>query len=135
MQFNLAISQMMIFINNIYKVKQISFEILEGFLILFSLFSPHLAEEINEVILKNKDSICLKKIPEFDKNIIISSEEVKIPIQINGKFKAILIVKNDSELAEIKKLAMENITIKTIIKGKKVKEVIIKDKKVINFVI
>ena len=135
MQFNLAISQMMIFINNIYKVKQISFEILEGFLILFSLFSPHLAEEINEVILKNKDSICLKKIPDFDKNIIISSEEVKIPIQINGKFKAILIVKNDSELAEIKKLAMENITIKTIIKGKKVKEVIIKDKKVINFVI
>ena len=135
MQFNLAISQMMIFINNIYKVKQISFEILEGFLILFSLFSPHLAEEINEVILKNKDSICLKKIPEFDKNIIISSEEVKIPIQINGKFKAILIVKNDSELAEIKKLAMQNITIKTIIKGKKVKEVIIKDKKVINFVI
>ena len=77
----------------------------------------------------------MKKIPEFDKNIIISSEEVKIPIQINGKFKAILIVKNDSELAEIKKLAMENITIKTIIKGKKVKEVIIKDKKVINFVI
>ncbi len=135
MQFNLAISQMMIFINNIYKIEKISFEILEGFLILFSLFSPHLAEEINQVILKNSDSICLKKIPNFDNDMIILSDEIKIPIQINGKFKTILIVKNNYELAELKKLAIENTTVKAIIKDKKVKEIIIKDKKVINFVI
>jgi len=135
MQFNLAISQMMIFINNIYKSKQISFEILEGFLILFSLFSPHLAEELNELVLKNKDSICLKRIPEFDIKAILSSKTFNIPIQINGKFKVILTVNNNIKNDELIALAKENMIIKNALKDKKIKEIFIKDKKFINFII
>ncbi|MFA6722343.1 MAG: leucine--tRNA ligase, partial [Bacilli bacterium] len=54
LRFNTAISQMMIFINECYKERKIPHEYLEGFLILLNPICPHLTEELNETVLKNK---------------------------------------------------------------------------------
>jgi len=56
--FNTAISEMMIFINDVYKQKIFNIEMMHNFAIVLSCFAPHLAEEINEYMQYNS-SICL----------------------------------------------------------------------------
>jgi leucyl-tRNA synthetase len=56
-KFNLGISEMMIFINECYKQKNISLEYLKSFLVVLSCFAPHLAEELYSKITKLNHSI------------------------------------------------------------------------------
>ena len=50
--FNTAISQMMIFVNEVYKTQKISKDQARGFLKLLNPIAPHMTEEINQSILK-----------------------------------------------------------------------------------
>jgi leucyl-tRNA synthetase len=61
LKFNVAISDMMIFINECYKVKSLNKKYIYNFLIILSCFAPHICEEINFNILKNKTSINFSK--------------------------------------------------------------------------
>jgi leucyl-tRNA synthetase len=54
---NIAISDMMVYINECYENKVLCTKHLQGFLVCLSCFAPHLAEELNEVYLKNNISI------------------------------------------------------------------------------
>jgi leucyl-tRNA synthetase len=54
---NIAISDMMVYINECYKNKVLLKNHLEGFLVILGCFAPFLAEELNEQILKNNSSI------------------------------------------------------------------------------
>ena len=58
--FNTAISEMMIFINLVYKINEFNLDIMHKFAIILSCFAPYLAEEINEHLGFNT-SICLMK--------------------------------------------------------------------------
>jgi leucyl-tRNA synthetase len=70
-RFNVAISKMMIYVNECYEEKKqtastlklfrIPLEHLRGFTIVFSCFAPHLAEEIWSKSLKQKGSVTLQK--------------------------------------------------------------------------
>jgi leucyl-tRNA synthetase len=53
---NVAISDMMVFINSCYSLEKLNKEYLHNFLIVLSCFAPHLAEELNSM-LGYKDSI------------------------------------------------------------------------------
>jgi leucyl-tRNA synthetase len=55
--FNVAISQMMIYINNCYTNKTLYIPHVEAFVIILSCFAPHLAEELWQVNFKHKDSV------------------------------------------------------------------------------
>ncbi|SYV94648.1 Leucine--tRNA ligase, partial [Mycoplasmoides gallisepticum] len=46
-EFNLVVSEMMIFINACYKQTQVNKEMITNFLIVLSFFAPYLAEELN----------------------------------------------------------------------------------------
>jgi leucyl-tRNA synthetase len=56
---NLAVSDMMIYINECYNetTKTYSKNHLNKFLVVLSCFAPHLAEELNEISLHNSNSI------------------------------------------------------------------------------
>ena len=131
--FNTAISEMMIFINDVYKQKIFNIEMMHNFAIVLSCFAPHLAEEINEYMQYNS-SICLMQWPQYDQNKTIQSE-VKIPIVINKKPRDILVVPFDTPEDELLQLALNSPKAKQFIGNKPIKQQVIVKNKIINLII
>ncbi|MFH1225720.1 MAG: leucine--tRNA ligase [bacterium] len=130
MDFNTAVSQMMIFVN---QAKEINQEILEKFLIILAPFAPHLAEELWEK-LGNKDSIFKEKWPEYDKKLV-KDETISLVIQINGKLRDNLAVPADITEKEATNQALASEKIQKFLVGQKPKKIIFVKGKLINIVI
>jgi leucyl-tRNA synthetase len=131
--FNTAISQMMIFVNSVYKAGTCPKVYAEGFIKMFSCICPHAAEEIWSLFGHN-DTIAFENWPVFDKEAI-KEDTVTIGIQVNGKLKATveLMVDEDATAAIIK--AKEDSAVRKAIEGKTiVKEIYVKGK-IINIVV
>ena len=112
MYFNTAISQMMIFINAVYKEETLPIEYAEGFLKLLNPVAPHITEELWNRLNHNK-TIAYEKWPEYDESKI-TENEIEIPVQINGK---------------VKEIVHENGNIANLTNGKTiVKEIYVKNK-------
>jgi len=133
LRFNTAISQMMIFANELDKQESISKIQYEKYLILLSPFAPHIAEEIWKKLGHTK-SIFLEAWPKYDEKLI-QDEEIELVIQINGKVRDKLRVSADITEEDAKKLAVESEKIKSQISGKKIKKIIFVKGKLISIVI
>ena len=72
LNFNTAISQMMIFVNDVYKAGHISKEMLIGFIKVLSPFAPHLCEELHQQ-LTGSETIAYAEWPAYDPAKIESS--------------------------------------------------------------
>ncbi len=133
LQFNTAISQMMIFINEVYKQDVIYKPYLEGFLKMFFCICPHLGEEIYH-LLGHEEIIDYTSWPSYDETKIVL-EEKEIGVQINGKLRATLKIKLDSDEEEIKNNALSLDIIKKYVDGKTIKKVIVIKNRIVNIVI
>ncbi|BDU67514.1 MAG: hypothetical protein TYPL_1670 [Candidatus Tyloplasma litorale] len=136
LKFNVAISKMMVFINEIYKDTTLSKEIAIGFLQLLSCICPHIAEELHsQIVNKNESFFDLKWPIEIEAENI--QEDWIIVIQTNGKLRAEIknpnLSSNPSE-EELKKFVIKNIP-NHIDKIKKIKKIIFIKNKIINVVI
>ena len=128
MDFNTAISQMMIFINNVYKEEVFPKEYAKEFLKLLNPVAPHITEELWNTVLGNNGSIAYEKWPEYDEEKI-KDDEIEIPVQVNGKVKTIVKVALNENDETVKQIVHENETVKNAVKGKSiVKEIYVKNK-------
>lgn len=132
LHFNTAISQMMVFVNEAYKVDALPYAYIEGFVQLLAPIAPHIAEELWE-ILGNEGGISYVSWPTFDETALFESE-VEIVCQINGKVRAKLMVPVDSGKEALEELALANEQIKEHIAGKTVRKVIAVPNKLVNIV-
>lgn len=127
MYFNTAISQMMIFINAVYKEETLPIEYAEGFLKLLNPVAPHITEELWNRLNHNK-TIAYEKWPEYDESKI-NENEIEIPVQINGKVKETITIPVDLEEGKVKEIVHENGNIANLTNGKTiVKEIYVKNK-------
>ena len=133
MQFNTAISQMMIFMNQAIKEDIIPKEYAEGFIKLLSPIAPHIAEEMWNRMGHN-NTISYEKWPTYDESKTID-DEIEIPVQINGKLKATVKVPKDSDQEEVDSAVSKNETIKGLIEGKSIIKKIYVKGKIYNIVI
>ena len=85
MRFNVAISQMMILINQLQKAESYSQDSLKALLKLLAPFAPHLAEEMWES-LGGQPSIVHQPWPQARKELLVA-EEITIVFQVNGKLR------------------------------------------------
>lgn len=128
MNFNTAISQLMIFINAVYKTNCFPKEYAEGFLKLLNPIAPHITEELWNVILGNNSSIAYSNWPEFDEAKTID-DEIELPVQVNGKVKATVMIPLNSEESIVKEIVHGNENVQTAILDKNVvKEIYVKNK-------
>ena len=133
LRFNTAISQMMIFMNFVAQFNKMPRHAAEAFLILLAPFAPHMAEEL-WASLENKDSIFKAKWPEYNPELI-KEDTFQMPVQINGKVRAILTVPADISEEEAKKLSMSDINIIKWLEGKEPKKVIFVKGRLVNIVV
>jgi len=125
MNFNTAISQMMIFINAAYKEEILPREYAEGFIKLLNPIAPHITEEIWN-ILGHTESIAYEKWPVHDEEKC-KSDEFNLPIQVNGKLRANITIPYDTEQDIIKEKAHEAVS--SHLEGKTIiKEIYVKNK-------
>lgn len=106
LKLNTATAAFMTFIKKIKEDGYISKEELREFLILLNPLAPHITSEIYERVFKT--DILDAKWPEFDESKT-THDEIEIPVQVNGKLKAkILVSKTISQEELINKLKTEN---------------------------
>ncbi|MCG8406110.1 MAG: class I tRNA ligase family protein [Phycisphaerales bacterium] len=107
MAFNTAISAMMEFVNEAYRVKTIHKSQAERFVLILSSFAPHLGEELWQRLRGDdwKESLAYASWPSFDPTRVVEAE-VEVPIQINGKLVGRVTVAKDADEETVRKVAL-----------------------------
>lgn len=133
LSFNTAISALMVFVNEVYKEKQIGREQARIFLKLLNPFAPHITEEINKSILKYNEELIYSEWPQFDEEKI-KEDEIEVVVQVNGKLRARLTVNRDITKDELEKLALENENVEKHLEGLTIRKIIVIPQKLVNIV-
>lgn len=126
LHFNTAISQLMVFINEAYKVDALPYEYIEGFVQLLAPIAPHMGEEL-WAILGNDGGISYAPWPTYDEAALVE-DEVEVVFQVNGKVRAKSNVPRDLGKDELEKAALANEIVQEYIEGKTVKVIAVPNK-------
>ena len=108
----------------------VDLETLRTFSVLLAPFAPHIAEECYHLAM-GEGSVFAAGWPEYDDKAM-EADEIKLPLQVNGKVKAVIEVPKDLSKEEILAKAKECLGDK--LGGSLVKEVYIPGK-IVNFVV
>lgn len=131
--FNTAISQMMIFVNEITPTDRRPRAILEPFVLVLSPFAPHVAEELWS-LLGHKESLAYVSFPVAEPRYLVD-DEIVLPVQINGKLRGELRVAKDISQAEAEDLAKAHEKVQPHLEGKTIRKVVFVPGKILNFVV
>ncbi|MBQ8119334.1 MAG: leucine--tRNA ligase [Ruminococcus sp.] len=131
--FNTAISQMMIFVNAVYKNESCPKVYAEGLIKMLSCISPHICEEIWS-IFGHSESLAYEAWPTYDPAQLVE-DVIEIVVQVNGKVKAKLNISADADKDTVISLAKSENNIASIIDGKTIVKEIYVPKKLVNIVV
>ena len=132
LNFNTAISSMMIFINAVYKEEVFPKNYALNFLKLLNPICPHITEELWEQMGHN-NTIAFEKWPEYDESKIITTTKT-IAVQVNGKVRGEITVGNEEPEEEIKEKALTQENVKRHLENKEILKVIVIKGKIVNIV-
>ncbi|MCD7839410.1 MAG: leucine--tRNA ligase [Erysipelotrichaceae bacterium] len=133
LDFNTAISQMMIFVNDAYKAKTLYRPYAEALVKMLSCIAPHVCEEMWE-LLGHDHTLAYETWPTYDEAMLVQST-VEIAIQVNGKLRAKITVNKDEDKAVVEELALSQPNVKNFTEGKTITKVIVVPNKIVNVVV
>ena len=132
LNFNTAISQMMIFINAVYKAEVFPYEYAIGFLKLLNPIAPHISEELNQC-LENEEILATSSWPKYDESKLVVNT-IDMAVQVNGKLRGTISVNKDEEDEVVKEIAFALESVKNNVLGKEIKKVIVVKNRIVNIV-
>ncbi len=134
LNFNTAISQMMIFVNAVYKEDSWNLEYAKNFIKLMNPIVPHITEEIWREVFNNKETIAYEPWPTYDESKL-EGDTYEMVVQVNGVLRGKVQVPVSYTESEMKKAAKEIENVKAKIEGKTIVKEIVVPKKLINIVV
>ena len=118
MKFNTAIAAMMSLVNDFYANGSVTREELHTLLILMNPVTPHITEEMNQLI-GYTTPIYESKWPICDESALVK-DEMEIAVQINGKVRAKMNVAVGMETDALKEYVLANPDVTPWIEGKNI---------------
>ena len=134
LNFNTAISQMMIFINAVLKEEVFPIEYAKGFIKLLNPICPFVTEEIWNQKFNYKESIANEAWPLYDSEKLIE-ETKEIGVQVNGKLRGTIVINISDSEEVIKDKALNNENVKKNLEGKEIVKIIVIKGKIVNIVV
>ena len=131
--FNTAISQMMIFVNAVYKEGKCPREYAEGLIKMLSCICPHIGEEIWQ-IMGHDNTIAYEPWPVYDESKTVD-DSVEVAVQINGKLRATILLPVDCSKEDAIATAKADPKIAEQIEGKTIVKEISVPGKIVNIVV
>jgi hypothetical protein len=131
--FNTAISQMMIFVNAVYKEEKCPKEYAEGLIKTLSCICPHIGEELWQ-ILGHDNTIAYEPWPTYDE-AKTADDEVEVAVQVNGKLRATVKLPKDADKALAIEVAKADERVIPFIEGKTIVKEISVPNKIVNIVV
>jgi len=133
LDFNTAISQMMIFCNGAAHLEALPRSLWESFVLILSPYAPHLCEELWER-LGHRESLARATWPAFDE--ALCADEVKeIVVQVNGRIRDRFEVPAGTGSKELEAAALALPRLREFIEGKPVVKVVTVPDKLVNVVV
>ncbi|MCD8203984.1 MAG: leucine--tRNA ligase, partial [Coprobacillus sp.] len=133
LQFNTAISTLMVLTNEFYKADSIPLEYIEGFIKLLDPVAPFVCEEIWNM-LGHENLITYEPWPVYDESKL-TLDTVHIAVQVNGKLRDTFDAPLNSEDNVLKEMALSCENVKHYTEGKEIKKVIVIKNKIVNIVL
>jgi leucyl-tRNA synthetase len=144
-QMNTAVSAMMELVNDLYAFTEsqrasptgqaaaVAREAVESLVLLVSPFAPHTAEELWEAF-GHSGGIAGASWPTVDESAA-KAEHVVIPVQVNAKVRARLVVSPETSDAELERMALADPGVMPYLAGKVVKKVVIARGRLVSVVV
>ena len=133
LNFNTAISQMMIFINEISKLPEIPKAMWQDFVKILSPYAPHLCEELWQK-LGNSGTIAYEQWPTANENFI-KDDTKTIVVMVNGKKRDTFEAASGTADDVLKQTALSRDGVKKFTDGHEIVKCIIVPDKLVNLVI
>lgn len=133
LNYNTAISQMMIFINEAYQHDEMYDEYAIGFIKVFFTICPHVGSELYQ-LLGYKDVLDYTEWPTYDEALTIE-ENITIVVQVNGKVRAKIETERNIAEGDFKTLAYANDNVNSHVEGKEIVKEIFVANKLLNIVV
>jgi len=137
-RFNTAVSELMIFINQIKNDEKISSEVFIKFLKCLAPLAPFITEElyqkINNTEMSQETSIHTSVFPKFNADLL-NTVEINLPIQINGKLISTIQIPQNLGQAEVLEKAKNNEKITKALENKEIVKIIFVPNKILSLII
>ena len=133
LNFNTAISQMMVFVNAVYKEEYLPKEYAEGFVKLLNPVCPFITEELWEQLGHN-NTIANEPWPTYDESKLVE-DTATIAVSVNGKLRATIKVALNTPKEELEQLALKEENVIKNIESKEIVKIIIVPNKIVNIVV
>ena len=133
LSFNTAISQMMVLVNELNKCDTVPKALLEKLALLLSPYTPHLAEELWEM-LGHEPSIANAEWPSWDE-ALCQEDSIEMVVQVNGKLRARIQMPAAASKEEMLKEAKSDAKIIPYLEGKTLVKEIVVPGKLVNLVV
>jgi leucyl-tRNA synthetase len=142
-QMNTAVSAMMELVNELYaftekgersaQAPRVAREAVEALIVMLSPFAPHTMEELWQ-IYGHGGGLAKASWPAFDAEVA-KAEALQIPVQVNGKLRARVVVAPDITDADLEKIALADANVQAHTVGKSIKKVVIAKGRLVSVVV
>ena len=133
LSYNTAVSSLMILLNAMDKMPNITKKDYRIILQLLNPFAPHITEELNEICNLGKE-FTNSSWPEYDPKKTIDNV-LEIGVQINGKLRSTIKINKDENKEKIEEIALADDKIKKNIQEKTIVRIIIVPNRIVNIVV